>query len=139
VPAEAREKSPEGAVEFVRYYASLTKYLAENGEDPEPLLALSQDCRTCVNIAQALADDLAAGYTYREYEFQFAEYGPALIEGDTAQMGFTYTQGPITVVDPAGAVVADRSAATPEELQSGAVLVWEPSRESWLITTLTVG
>jgi hypothetical protein len=139
VPPEAREKTPEGAVDFVRYYASLTKYVAENSLDPEPLLSLSQDCLTCTRIVQSLAADRAANYTYREYVFEFAENGPALIQGDTAQVGFSFVQGPITVVDPSGQVVSDRSAATPEKLPSGAVLLWRDDLSGWVITGLTVG
>ena len=139
VPPEAREKTPEGAVEFVRYYVGLTKFLAEKAADPEPLIQLSEDCRTCANIAQSLADDRAANYTYREYAYEFTEYGPARVDGDSAEMGFKYVQGPITVVDPAGEVVADRSAATPAELQSGALLAWRTDLVSWVITGLMVG
>jgi hypothetical protein len=139
MPDEAREKTPEGAVQFVRYYVGLTKFLAESAADPEPLIQLSQDCQTCTNIAQSLADDRAANYTYREYAYEFTPYGPARIDGDSAEMGFEYVQGPITVVDPAGQVVADRSAAAPTELQSGALLSWRADLESWVIMGLTVG
>lgn len=139
VPSEAREKTPNGAVEFARYYVTLTKYLADRSLDPQPLLTLSQDCRSCSNIAQSLADDRAANYEYRRYDFQFSEHGPALIEGDTAQVGFSYVQGPVSVVDEAGNVVADRSSPTPEVFESGAVLLWRSDVMSWVITGLTVG
>ena len=139
VPDEAREKTPAGALEFVRYYVGLTKFLAEEAADPEPLIELSQDCRTCNKIAQSFMDDRAASYTYREYAYEFTEYGPARIDGDSAELGFRYVQGPITVVDPAGQVVAERSAATPTELQSGALLTWRADLQSWVITGLTVG
>ena len=139
VPDNAREKTPDGAVEFARYYVTLAKYLADNSSDPEPLLTLSQDCRSCTNIAQSLAQDRAAKFTYRQYDFEFSEYGPALVDGETAQVGFTYVQGPVSVVDEAGNVVADRSSATPEKLESGAVLLWRSDLRSWVITGLTVG
>jgi hypothetical protein len=139
MPDEARQKTPEGAVEFARYYVTLTKYLADNSADPEPLLSLSQGCRSCTNIAESLAEDRAARYTYRRYEIEFNAYGPALVDGDTAQVGFTYVQGPVSVVDRAGNVVADRSSATPEKLESGAILRWRSDLDSWVITGLTVG
>ncbi|TFV91544.1 hypothetical protein E4P40_05820 [Blastococcus sp. CT_GayMR20] len=139
VPAEAREMTPEGAVAFVRYYVGLTKFVAENSLDPEPLLQLSQDCRTCIRIAQSLDEDRAANRRYTEYAYEFTGYGPAMLDGETAQMGFLYVQGPITVVDQAGKVVTDRSAPTPVELQSGAVLLWKPEQATWVITGLTVG
>lgn len=139
VPDEAREKTPEGAVEFARYYVTLTKYMADRSVDPQPLLSLSQGCRSCANIAHSLAEDRAAKYTYRQYEMEFNEYGPALMNGDTAEVGFTYVQGPVVVVDQAGNVVTERSSATPEKLESGAILVWKSGLQSWVITGLTVG
>lgn len=139
VPAEAREKTAEGAVDFVRYYVALTQHLAVKSQNPEPLLQLSQDCRTCDQIAQALADDLAAKYSYSEYVHEFEAYGPALIDDETAEVGFAYVQGPITAVDQTGAVVRDPSAVTPQELQSGASLLWDEAMQSWVITGLTVG
>ncbi|TYP90831.1 DUF6318 family protein [Blastococcus xanthinilyticus] len=139
VPQEARAETPDGAVEFVRYYVALTKHLALNSADPTPLVDLSQDCRTCIRIAQSFEADLAAQYSYRDYEYEFDEYGPALINGDTAEVGFAYVQGPITAVDPAGQVVPDRSAATPQELRSGATLLWKDDVQSWVMTGLTVG
>ncbi|SDE28274.1 hypothetical protein SAMN05660485_00439 [Blastococcus fimeti] len=139
VPAEARKRTPEGAVEFVRYFVGLTGYLAEHSLDPAPLLDLSQDCRSCSNIAESLAEDRAANYTYREYEFEFTEYGPALLDGETAEMGFTYVQGPVSVVDPTGAVVTQRSSGRSEEMQSGAILRWRSDLNSWVMTGLTVG
>jgi hypothetical protein len=139
VPPEAREKTPEGAVEFVRYYVSLAQYLAKNSMDPQPLLDLSQDCRICGMVAESLEEDLAADYTYRDYEFEFKEYGPGLIDGNTAEMGFVYVQGPITVVNQASEVVPERSAPRGDQLQSGAILLWKDNLSSWVITTLTVG
>jgi hypothetical protein len=139
VPSEAREKTPAGTVEFVRYYVSLTKYLADHSLDPDPLLDLSQDCQICSEVAESLAQDKASNYKYREYAFEFREYGPGVLHGDTAEMGFTYTQGPITVIDAAGQVVPERSSQRTSELQSGAVLLWRDELKTWVITTLTVG
>jgi hypothetical protein len=139
VPAQAREKTPQGAVEFVRYYVSLTKYLAEHSLTAQPLLNLSQDCRSCANIAKSLEDDRAANYRYTQYVSEFSENGPAVLDGDTAQMGFLYSQGPVTAVDQTGAVVPERSTAAAEQFQSGAILKWRADLTSWVITELTVG
>ena len=139
VPAEARQKTPQGAVEFVQYYVSLTRYLAEHSLATDPLKDLSQNCRSCSNIAQSLDDDQAAHYRYTEYVSEFKENGPALLDGDTAQMGFLYTQGPVTAIDQTGSVVSERSTATAEQFQSGAILRWRSDLTSWVITELTVG
>jgi hypothetical protein len=54
-------------------------------------------------------------------------------------MGFVYVQGPITVIDRTGKIVASRSTGVTGKLQSGASLQWRPEISSWVITTLTVG
>jgi hypothetical protein len=139
MPDEARKKTPDGAVEFVRYWVTLVEYLAEHSLDPKPLLELSQGCETCSMIAESLAEDQTAGHTYREYSFEFTEYGPGLLTGDTAEMGFVYVQGPITVVNSNGQVVEERSSGKSSDLQSGALLEWRDDLTSWVITSLTVG
>ncbi|MCW2636598.1 MAG: uncharacterized protein JWQ99_2965 [Blastococcus sp.] len=139
VPDEARQKTPDGVVEFVRYYVALAKFLADSSSDPQPLLDLSQDCGVCGQIAESLQEDLNSGYSYRDYDYNFEELGPGLLHGDSAEMGFVYAQGPITVIDSAGKVVPTRSSATTGDLQSGAVLRWRDDLQSWVITTLTVG
>jgi hypothetical protein len=90
-------------------------------------------------VAKSLEEDRAANYTYRDYEFEFTAYGPGLVDGDTAEMGFEYVQGPVTVVNQTGQVVPQRSAPRGKELQSGAALRWNDDLSSWVITTLTVG
>jgi hypothetical protein len=139
VPAEAREKTPEGAVEFVRYYLGLAEYVAEQGLDPRPLLELSRDCRTCGQIAQAYSDDRDAGFSYRDYSFTFEEYGPAVLDGEAAEIAFTYSQTAITVEDADGQVVAERSTGASGDLPAGAHLLWEDALESWVLTSMTVG
>ena len=37
MPAEARQKTPEGAAQFMRYYMALNAYVAEGPFDPTPL------------------------------------------------------------------------------------------------------
>ncbi|HEX2074853.1 MAG TPA: hypothetical protein VHF92_13800, partial [Geodermatophilus sp.] len=98
MPAEARAKTPEGAVEFMRYYMSLTEVLAEQALDPQPLLDLSNGCGVCNRIAQSLAGDLAAGYRYQDTWIAFQPYGPGVLTGEQAEVGFVYAQGPITVL-----------------------------------------
>jgi hypothetical protein len=139
VPPKARQKTPEGAVEFVRYYMALAEVVAEQGVDPQAILDVSQDCLTCVQIAQAFIADRKAGYTYRDYSFTFDEYGPASLDGDMAEMGFVYEQSAVTVEDASGRVVADRSTDPSGKLQSGAHLTWRDDIKTWVITSLTVG
>jgi hypothetical protein len=126
-------------VEFVRYYLSLAEYVAETTLESQPLLALSRNCRTCGQIAQAYSEDRQAGFSYQDYSFAFEEYGPAVLEGGTAEIAFTYSQTAITVEDANGQVVAARSTGASGELQSGAHLQWDTALRCWVLTSMTVG
>lgn len=139
MPDEARTQDAAGAEAFVRYYVMLPKFLAESASDPQPLLDLSQGCLTCIRVVDSLREDLNAGYTYKQYNFTYTETGPALIQDDTAEVGFIYSQGPIVVVDANGQEVADRTTGPTGDLQSGAAVQWDEGRQTWLVTTLTVG
>ncbi|RBY87368.1 hypothetical protein [Blastococcus sp. TF02A-26] len=139
VPAEAREKTPEGALEFIRYYMRLTEESAERRLDPQTLVDLSQGCGICIQISESIAGDQAAGYRYEATSTDFRPNGPGILSGDQAEVAFVYSQGPVTVLDAAGQVVAARSAPATGELQSGAQLVWDAQRSTWLVTSLTVG
>lgn len=139
MPPEAREKTPDGAVEFTRYYIALGHHISEGIDDPQPLLNLSRNCEQCQMVAHQYAEDRAADYAYAASTFVFDEYGPALLEGDAADVGFVYSQGPFTVHDTTGAPVAERSAPATGDLQSGALLIWDSTLSTWLVTSLTIG
>ncbi|MBM7807030.1 hypothetical protein JOD57_002867 [Geodermatophilus bullaregiensis] len=139
MPPEAREKTPEGAVEFTRYYVRLIEYVGDGSLDPQPLIDLSSNCEVCLMIADSYSEDRAAGYTYDDVTVSFEEYGPGLINGDTAEVGFVYTQNAITVLDSAGEVMTQRSSDATGDLQSGALLQWRPEQASWVTTSLTIG
>lgn len=139
VPKEARQKTPEGAVEFVRYYMSLPEHLARTTLDPQALLDLSQDCQTCTMIAESLSRDRAAGYRYRVSMSEFRPYGHGRIMGDQAEVGFVYSQGEVAVVDSTGQIVKERSTPATGDLQSGASVMWRNDLRSWVISSLTVG
>ena len=139
MPPEARQKTPEGAVAFTRYYVKLIEYVANSDLNPQPLLDLSSNCEICFRIADAYANDRAAGYSYSDVAIGFTEYGPGLLNGDTAEVGFEYDQSAITVYDRSATVVHERSADATGVLQSGALLTWDNQRMSWLVTGLTIG
>ncbi|PWW21786.1 hypothetical protein JD79_00927 [Geodermatophilus normandii] len=139
MPPEARQKTPAGAVEFTRYYMALGNHIATGPLDPEPLLELSNGCNTCQMVVDSYAADRTAGYMYGPSTYTFAESGPAMIEGDTAAVGFIYAESALTVYRPNGEVVQERSAAATGTLQSGAQLTWDAERVTWLVQILTVG
>jgi hypothetical protein len=139
VPDSAREKTPEGALEFTRYYIDLGSLIATDLRDPQPLLDLSLNCLQCRRVAESYAEDIAAGFRYVDFSYSFRANGPGLIDGDTAQVGFVYQQGAANVVDKNNALVPGRSTPATEELQSGSILKWDDHKHSWLVTELTIG
>ncbi len=139
MPPEAREKTPEGATEFARYYVQLIEYVSDGDLDPQPLIDLSHNCELCVMISDSFAEDRADGYSYSDVSIDFREYGVGLIEGESAEVGFQYAQSTIAVYDSAGTEVTERSAEETGVLQSGVLLSWDERRASWLVTSLTIG
>jgi hypothetical protein len=139
VPDEARTQDAAGAEAFIDYYLGLARFVAVETLDPQPLLDLSRQCVTCEQIASSYSADAAAGYTYMDYSYDFDAYEPIRIDGTTAEVGFSYEQSGITVVDASGAPVEDRSTPASGRLESGASLVWDDAATTWLLTSLTVG
>ncbi len=139
VPDEAREKTPEGALEFTRYYVALGAHIGTGPLDPRPLLDLSRGCSQCQRVADAYANDLQAGYRYGAAGYSFEELGPGVLSSDSAQVAFIYSQEAFEVVDSSGAVVPERSSPSTGPLQSGAVLTWDQALRTWLVTELTIG
>ena len=139
VPDEAREKTPEGALEFTRYYIALIEYTANSSADPQPLLDMSSGCGTCSQIAQSFADDRIAARTYEEVTIHFVSAGPGVLNGERADVGFVLSQSAVVVRDAQGQPVPDRSSEATSDLQSGALLEWGASQTSWRVTTLTIG
>ena len=139
VPAEAREKTPEGALEFTRYYISLLEHIGNGTLNPQPLLDLSLECSHCQQVADSLNRDREAGYRYGNLSVSFHGYGPGVISGEQAEVGFVYSQSTLTVYDTTGETVQAESAPATGDLQSGAFLVWRDDLRSWLITEMTIG
>lgn len=140
VPAEARAKTPDGALTFAEYYMTLGVQIGEGRVASDVLLALSTDeCRLCARIARSLAEDQAAGYTYLGNSTTFEELGPPRIDGDIAEIGFLFSQSSYTVIDASGQEVPARAGGAAENLQSGMILAWDSGLTSWLVSNLTVG
>jgi hypothetical protein len=140
VPAEAREKTPEGALAFAKYYIALGTKVGQGGAPSQALLDLSTpECRLCGQVAASFATDQAAGYKHVGSSSTFEEYALPRLSGDSAELGFVYTQSAYTVVDANGQDVPDRAAPGTGELQSGMLLGWRADLTSWLVTSLTIG
>lgn len=140
VPADAREKTPKGALAFARYYMAIGGEIGMGRAPASALLDLStSECRLCGQIARSFADDQAAGYTYRGSSNTFQELGPPRLRGDQAELGFVFSQSGYTVVDAAGQEVPERAGQPSGDLQSGMLLTWSQASSSWLVSNLTVG
>jgi hypothetical protein len=139
VPAEARHKTPDGALAFAEYYMGLGTKIGEGSIPADALIELSDGCELCQQVADSYKADQAAGYTYQNSTYTFDEYAAPTLSGDTAELGFVYTQGAYTVVDAEGSQVTERSADATGELQSGMLLRWQEPVKSWTVTGLTIG
>ena len=140
VPDEAREQTQEGALAFAKYFMALGTEIGLGNAPAQSLLDLStDDCRLCRQVAESFAEDQAAGYTRRGSASTFEEYGPPLLSGDTADVGFVYTQSADQVVDQTGIEVPERAGQASGELQSGMRLTWQSSERCWFVSNLTVG
>ena len=139
VPAAAREKTPEGALAFAKYYMSLGTKIGEGTISANALLDLSDGCELCQQVASSYEADQAAGYTYRNSSHTFDEYALPALSGDTAELGFVYSQSAYIVVDEAGNEIDERSGDATGDLQSGMLLRWQDAVKAWTVTSLTVG
>jgi hypothetical protein len=140
VPSEAREKTPEGALAFAKYYLALGTAIGQGSFPSQSLLDLSTpDCRLCAQVAASFAEDEAAGYKHVGSSHTFREYALPRVNGDTAELGFAYSQSAYTVVDANGQDVPSQAAAASGELQSGMLLQWREDLDCWLVSSLAIG
>jgi hypothetical protein len=140
MPVEAREKTPEGALAFAKYFIALGTKVGQGEAPSQALLDLSTpECRLCGQVVASFAADEAAGYKHVGSSSTFKEYALPRLTGDSAEVGFVYSQSAYSVVDANGQDVPDRAVAATGELQSGMLLEWRADLTSWLVTSLTIG
>jgi len=138
-PDAAREKTPEGALAFARYYMSLGAEIGVGAIPAQALRDLSQSCALCNQVAASYEADQSAGYSHRGATHTFEEYGLPQVSGSTAEVGFVYTQSSYTVVNASGDELPERAGEASGELQSGMLLQWRNDLQGWIVTSLTVG
>jgi hypothetical protein len=140
VPAEAREKTPEGALAFAKYYMALGTKIGRGDFPSHFLLDLSTtECRLCGRVAASFAEDEVAGYKHIGSSHTFKEYALPRIASDTAEVGFVYSQSAYTVIDANGQDVPSQAAVASGELQAGMLLEWHSELNCWLVSNLTIG
>lgn len=138
VPAEARKKSPEGVEAFTRYYLALINRTSSI-MDATDLRSLSDGCETCDRIATDTEKDLSAGYHYQGGDITITSVAPATTDGIVGDIAFLASQAPMAVVDSGGSPVPGLTFKAFDKLSSAAAVRWDPSRDSWIMTQLTLG
>jgi len=139
VPDEARQKTPEGALAFAKYYIALGDQIGSGTIPPRTLLDLSDGCGLCRQVASSYEADRAAGITYSGSTYSFKEYALPRLSGETAELGFVYSQSAYKALDARGHEVPARAGKASGKLQSGMLLKWRDDLQSWVVTSLTIG
>jgi len=129
MPVEAREKTKAGAEAFLDYYFAVRERTTEG----ESIRELIRGCQVCNFLADQRDSDSASGYVSTGGESSITVLD-SFVQDDKANVIFTITAAPVTVVDAAGAPVPDRGdpGTTNQELDS--FMVWDDARVTWLMT-----
>lgn len=136
VPAEARQKTPEGFNAFTLYYVDLVNRL-QNDLDPKYLRAFSRGCTTCDRIANDALSDASKNYRYRGGTITVTSLAPAQLTSSGAETAFIVDQDSYLVVDSQGVEVPGLSGAAYKHLAAGAEGIW--SGDHWTLTNLSFG
>ena len=136
VPADARRRTPEGAMAFLHYYLGLINH-TNRTMDPAHLIDLSQPaCETCAAVTAAYQGDAAAGYTYAGGDVAVDSMATANIGGKTAVISFVLSQAPSDVLDSRGRTVPGRSTEAFPTMPSAATLTWSEDDTTWTVASL---
>ncbi len=138
MPAEARTQDAAGAEAFVRYYLELINRTS-TVMDAAPLREFSDGCRDCDRIADNTEQDASDGYRYQRGVIVIKAAGAANVSGEEARIAFTLDQAPLEVVDGNGTRIPDLSSGALLDLSGGARATWDDTRQTWLMSTLTLG
>ncbi len=138
MPAEARTQDAAGAEAFTRYYIGLINRTS-TVMDAAPLRQFSQACNDCERIARDVEADAAQGYRYEGGKLEITWMGPAFRPSETVEVGLVITQTALRVLDRNGQPVPELTFPEYANLQSGIVATWDPNRQTWVVTTLTLG
>jgi hypothetical protein len=137
MPAEARTQDAAGAEAFVRYYIELINRTS-TVMDAQPLRDLSAGCRDCDRIADNVEVDAAAGYQYRGGELSVAFAGEPFLRPGTAELALEAEQAAASAVDATGADAPHLALPPFAGINGGAALKWDPDRQTWIMTALTL-
>jgi hypothetical protein len=137
MPDEAREQTEAGAIAFTRYYLELYNHATAN-LDSSHLRELSQGCETCDNLAQGIEDTAAEGLRYDGGQVRVDWISNAALRGATAELAFSITEAPLSIVTSDGMVVPGRQYEESASPNCGAIVAWSATKSSWLFSQLDV-
>jgi hypothetical protein len=136
MPAEARERTADGAEAFFRYYLDLynfSKISLESGD----LRSLGQSCGTCDRLADQIDEDARAGYRYEGGDASIDSISHPATDGSAARLAFVLREAPLSITLDGRPV---EGLTFPERVSpsSGAILHWDVSRSTWVVVQLDV-
>ncbi|MGY1722685.1 DUF6318 family protein [Blastococcus sp. SYSU DS0533] len=137
MPKEARTQDAAGAEAFVRYYVNLINRTS-TVMDAEPLRRLSDGCRDCDRIASGTEEAASAGQDYEGGELTIVEVGAPVMKNGAADFPIVVDQAEFVVLDASGKPTHGGSAAY-FNVTGGVAVVWDSTRQSWLMRDLTFG
>ncbi|MGY1826969.1 DUF6318 family protein [Blastococcus sp. SYSU DS0541] len=137
MPDEAREQTADGAEAFVRYYVDLINRTS-TVMDAGPLRQLSDGCRDCDRIASSTEEAASAGQDYEGGELTIIEVGAPVMKDGAADFPIIVDQAEFVVLDRSGTPAHGGSAAY-SGITGGVAVVWDSTRQSWLMRDLTFG
>lgn len=135
MPAEARTQDAAGAEAFVRYYVSLINRTS-TVMDAQPLRQLSDGCRDCERIASSTEEAASAGQDYEGGGLSIVEVGEPVMKDGAADFPIVVNQSEFVVLDSSGMPTHGGSAAY-SGITGGVAVVWDSTRQTWLMRDLT--
>jgi hypothetical protein len=138
MPDEARTQDAAGAEAFVRYYIDLINRTSET-LDAEPLRRFSDACQECERVAANAEDSAQEGYRYEGGEITVTDITAPLLGGQTAEMAIRVDQAQLVVLDSTGGRVEQGSSDPLVGLSGSVGLTWDSALDSWLMTHMAFG
>lgn len=137
MPDTARSNDATGARAFVAYYIQLMNRAQVNSK-AEGLRDLSRDCQTCEQFADGVEGYLERSYRVDGGGITLDSISEPAISDMRAQFSIALTQESLSVFDADGKKVDEVSSGQAAYPASGAVVVWDGGRSTWLMSDLTV-
>lgn len=139
VPDEAREQTEDGAKAMAAYYIDLIDYLFATtpGADTSSqwLRSLSNNCATCVQFADQLDGQIAAGERNEGADSTFESAPSISLSDSTASLAFILNVTSGRTIDASGTVI---SSAPAVRLNVGQLVSWDSQLDVWITNDLQV-